>query len=373
MNNVRLLSRKDIEAYIRLIRLGYLEAEREGVHYSAFSKSREELMEWLIKTPTWGLFNEKNMLIGALSLQFGWNRKGKKDLKKGMILLKHCVVLAGFKNKGNFQYLFRWVENNIIKRILRANSVFVETDFGFNKSVRLYVDKLGFSVLDKHQRQDGCMVLEKKYLYDCVPEAFDYDDVYRFLDISIRPLTEKDAKEFCAVLHEGSRSSVAEGIDYSFGHFTEEECYKRLIELPTWGLFGDSNQLVAVGSFEFPWQLTYKNKTRKHVLVCQTVVLKSFYRHLIKTKMLDKYIQNYRYRLFKPELKFSLFSYLWDYLIGFYLVEMLKCTTIYNDTAYGSQAMNVEINDWGMEIVEHIYSYNSTPHAVLTKMDFTYE
>lgn len=373
MNSVRLLSRKDIEKYVRLIKSGYLEAELEGVHYGTYLKTREELIEWLIKIPTWGLFNDKNMLIAALSLQFGWHRASKKDTKNKIILFKHGVVAPGFKGNGNFQYLFRWIENNIVKRVLRANSVFLETDLRFSKSEDLYIKRLGFHVSQQYECKDGCTLLEKSYKYDFLPDAIDCDDTFRFLDLTIRMLTEEDYKEYWLVLYEGSKSSLAEGIDYSFGHFAEDECRRFLIELPTWGLFNIHGQLISVMSCEFPWQLTCSNKQRAHVLLRQGVMQKKYYRYLIKSKKLELYKNNWNCRVFNKNARFSLYNVLCDYVIGHFLVDMLKCTIIFSDTAYGSQAMNIEIKDWGMEIVEHIYSYKSTPHAVLLRKNFIYE
>lgn len=373
MNTVRMLSRKDIEGYTRLVRSGYLEAELEGIHYSAYSKPYENLMEWLIKIPTWGLFNENNVLIAALSLQFGWHRCDKDIRKTGLILFRHGVVAPYFKGQGCFQYLFRWIENNILKRVMRANSVFLETNMRFSKFEHLYLKKLGMRISDKYECNSGCILLEKDYKYNFVPDTMDYDDTYDFFDLVIRMLTEKDYKEYCSLLRIGSRSSLAEGIDYSFGHVTEEKCHKMLIELPTWGLFGASGQLVCVGSFEFPWQLTCSNKQRKHVFLRHGVMLKNYYKDLIKSNKLELYRRNWNCHVFNAGARFSLYNLLLGYIIDYYLLNMLKCNIIFSDTAYGSQAMNIETRDWGMEIIEHIYSYKSTPHAVLLKKHFAYE
>lgn len=368
MNKVRLLTRKDIEAYVRLIKLGYLEVEAEGIHYGTYLKSREDLMRWLIKVPTWGLFNDKGLLIASLSIQFGWNRK---DNKNGIIVLKHGVVLSGFKGCGYFSFLFSWIETNIIKRILRANSLYLETNRCFLKFRDLYLKKFGFYIAKEFK--ENVVVLRKDYTYKYVSKALSFDDTFKFCDLSIRMLTENDSEQYYNVLREGSKSSLSEGIDYSFGHFSKEKCYEELIKLPTWGIFGNNGQLVAVASIEFPWQLTCSNKKRRHVFLRQAAVLKSFYKYLIRTQRMSKYKDNYTYRLFRKNVKFSFYSMLTDYLMSHYLIEMFKCTVIFTDTAYGSQAMNTQVRDWDMEIVEHIYTYRSTSHAVVLRRKFVYE
>lgn len=371
MSNIRMLNKNDINAYERLIKKGYVEAELQGIHYSAFRKSREELLRWLAQVPTWGLFNDNGLLIAGLSLQFAWHREKRIE---NIIFMKHVAVMPCYKDSGYFTKLFSWVENNILRRTLRANAVYIETSTKFSKFELLYIKRLDFCISDKYKGDNGCVVIEKHYDYDHVPEAIDYNDDYNHLDMKVSMLTEKHAKEYCLLLHEGSKSSRAEGIDFSFGHMTEAECRKWLIEVPTCGIFSREGKLISVGSLEFPWQTTCTSKTRRHPLTRQATVLASYYKQLIKEKRINYYKNNIFYKyLNKGRNKFSLHMLIWDYLIGFYLVEMLRCPIVYSDVAYKSQAMNIEINEWGFKITEHIYSYSSTPHAVILQRNFVYE
>lgn len=369
---IRQLRKTDIDSYVRLIKNGYREAEQQGIHYSAYRKSREELMKWLINVPTWGLFSDKGVLVSSLSLQFAWNRS-REERKDDMVMLKYGAVLPGYKGKGCFSSLFRWLERNILQRMLRLDAIYIETNPKLAKFDGLYMKALGFHISDRYHGTNGCVVIVKEYTYDCVPDAVDYDESVEYLDFTARLLTEKNVKEYRELLRmAGERNRLKTGTDLSSAHYTEEECRYWLVNTSVFGIFDEHNVLVYTSCTEFPWQLPCREKKRLYPYFRQSAILDDYYKSLGMEK-LRHYRNNISYRwMFKDSRKFSLHHIMDDYMMGGE-ADMFRFGVSYLDCAYGSTNYRFNQHEAGFETVEHIYNYSSAPHYVLMRRKFRHE
>lgn len=139
MMTYRELGEEDLDMYYRVLHEGYQTDKKYPISFSAITATREQERIWLASNPTYGLF-EDGELVSALSLRMPW---GPNPGPEGVPHIGQVVTAPEHMHKGYASKLIGLVTEEVLKQQLKVPFVTLGTATS-HPSLRKMYEKLGF-------------------------------------------------------------------------------------------------------------------------------------------------------------------------------------------------------------------------------------
>ena len=123
MAHPRQLTVEDAEIYFDVLHRSYQMDRQYPISFSAMDATLEDEKRWLATQPTYGWF-EGGKLISAISLRMPW---GGHPGPKALPHIGQFITDPDFAHQGYAKKLLHWVEEEVLKKQLKAPAVTLGT------------------------------------------------------------------------------------------------------------------------------------------------------------------------------------------------------------------------------------------------------
>ncbi|AMB99828.1 hypothetical protein AWM75_07550 [Aerococcus urinaehominis] len=135
----RRLSLENHQDYYQLVHAAYSQIETPGVSFQAISASQEEMSDWLVNVPTYGMFVDQ-VLVACVSLRLPWGPQPGYDIYPHIGRLATHPAYAG---RGYASQIYHWLEAEIVVKQLASPYLTLGTAANDSRLVKMY-EKWGF-------------------------------------------------------------------------------------------------------------------------------------------------------------------------------------------------------------------------------------
>ena len=142
----RQLQEEDAAEYYDVLHRSYQTDRQYPISFSAIDATLEDEIRWLQQEPTYGLFVE-GKLISAISLRMPW---GGQPGPKALPHIGQFITDPDFTHQGYAKKLLHWVEEEVLKKQLKAPAVTLGTADTHPWLKTMYLH-LGFRIIGERQ------------------------------------------------------------------------------------------------------------------------------------------------------------------------------------------------------------------------------
>ncbi|MCD8220857.1 MAG: GNAT family N-acetyltransferase [Clostridiales bacterium] len=149
MNTFRLLNEEDGRVWYRILHESYQSLANMGISFEAITAQEEKALKWLRDNPTYGLFDEGE-LVASATLRMPW---GPQPGPRPVPHIGWIVTRPEKKHQGYSRKLLAKLEEEVLKKQLKLPYVTLGTALE-HPWLADYYRSLGFKVFDTVQLPD---------------------------------------------------------------------------------------------------------------------------------------------------------------------------------------------------------------------------